>query len=118
MSVEQTDVVDAIGTDLESGAVVLTIIDHLPWHGNHLDTLKRKLGSYIRFVESGQLVENYPTAKGQPIEIRILVKYRPTDVALHFLEEASRLFLQRDIRLQYGPIPDQGYRPVEDPVVK
>ena len=35
MSIEQTDVVDFIGTDKATGLVILTISDHLDWSDEH-----------------------------------------------------------------------------------
>ena len=67
MSVEQTDVVDILGIDRETGHVVLTISDHLDWSDTveHQTILQKKLNSYLAFVESGEILEQYPDCQGQ-----------------------------------------------------
>lgn len=42
MTVENTSIVDAVGTDKETGEVRLSIFDHLPWDTEHLRLLQGK----------------------------------------------------------------------------
>jgi hypothetical protein len=68
VSVEQTDVVDIVGIDRETGRVVLTVSDHLDWSdsvGHQIILLQKKLNRYLTFVESGEILEQYPNAKNQ-----------------------------------------------------
>ena len=77
MSIDQTNVVDAIGVDNATGDVVLTIADHLEWTGSdneHLLLLQEKLNTYLSFVESGELLEAYPDAKGRTVLIDVVCK--------------------------------------------
>ena len=66
MSIQQNDKVDAIGIELDSGCVILTISDHLDWKDErpHLIALQDKLNTYRRFVESAELFTVYPDAVG------------------------------------------------------
>jgi hypothetical protein len=67
MSVEQRMVVDAIGTTL-SGRCQLTIFDHLPWDDpKHLQMLQDKINDYLDFIQSGQLFESRPDARGRAL---------------------------------------------------
>ncbi len=77
MSVEQINVIDAIGVETESGKVVLTISDHLDWTDGetHLQILQEKINTYLGFVESGELVESYPDAEGRTVVIDIVSKF-------------------------------------------
>ena len=109
MSVDQIDIVDAIGTHPDSGDVELTIMDHLPWDRNHLDLLNRKLSAYARFVESGQLLESYPIAAGASVRFLLLLKHRPDELGAKFLELARATARERGISLEYKPIPHLGY---------
>lgn len=80
MSVSDPDVVDFVGADRASGDVVLTISDHLEWGSlgvEHASVLEAKLEAYLRFLESGQILEEYPKAKGRRVRIEILQKYSP-----------------------------------------
>src|SRR5262245_57840896 len=87
MSIEQTDVVDIISTDRMSGNVVLTISDHLDWSDSmaHQMLLQTKLNRYMAFVESGEILERYPDAKGRRIEFKVVFQFPPDDGGQAFL---------------------------------
>jgi hypothetical protein len=111
MTVEQSERIDGMGTDRVSGAAVLIISDHLSWTVEHLTVLEAKLASYLRFIESGQLREHFPEAKGACISV--MAKYRPSQAAARWLAAAESSLAARGISLKYGPLPSEGY--VDDP---
>ncbi len=91
MTVEQSDVVDSIGVDIQSGSVVLTVSDHLDWgqdEEGHLRLLQDKLNTYLRFVESGELHLAYSDAKGRPVLVEVVFKHAPSHAAREFLSRA------------------------------
>jgi hypothetical protein len=90
MSVEQEDVIDAIGID-QAGMVTLAISDHLDWseENEHLVLLQNKINTYLRFLESGEILENYPQAKGKPCSIEIVGKHDLCEPAQAFLQQAK-----------------------------
>jgi hypothetical protein len=60
MSVNQTDTIDIIGTT-PGGKVALTISDHHFWDEPlHLQLLQDKINAYLQFIESGQILDDYP----------------------------------------------------------
>ena len=87
MSIEQTDLVDIISTESMTGNVVLTVSDHLDWSDSpaHQLLLQGKLNRYLAFVESGEILENYPNAKDRPIEFRVVFRFAPDDGGREFL---------------------------------
>lgn len=89
MSIEQSDVIDIIGTDRTSGHVVLTISDHLDWIDSaaHQMVLQIKLNRYLAFVESGEILQSYPDAKNRPIAFKVVFEFPP--------DEAGRTFLAK-----------------------
>jgi len=89
VSVEQTDVVDILGIDRETGHVVLTISDHLDWSDTveHQAILQKKLNRYLAFVESGEILEQYPDAKDRPAALRVVFQVTP--------DESGRAFIAR-----------------------
>jgi hypothetical protein len=91
MSVDQRKIVDFVGTK-PSGEIELTISDHLPWDkkNTHLLILQDKINDYLDFIESGQLFESYPTAKGKKIIICVLLKYHPSGDGPEFLERSRK----------------------------
>lgn len=91
MSVEEPEVVDAIGVDKATGRVVLTIADHLDWNDEqeHLRLLQNKINTYLRFVESGEIFDEYPKAHGRHIEINIVGQCSLNETASEFLRKAQ-----------------------------
>lgn len=94
MSVDQTNVIDAIGVDSATGEVVLTIADHLEWtesDNDHLLLLQEKLNTYLSFIESGEMLETYPDAKGRAVLIDIVCKYPMSQQAQGFYNQVGRI---------------------------
>lgn len=102
MSIDQTGVVDAIGVDDSSGRVVLTITDQFEWGGNeHLLMLQEKLNTYLRFVESGEIIEMYPDSKGRNILISLVCKHPPDKSGLGFLNQISSIVEGAGMKFSY-----------------
>lgn len=79
MTILEHDKVDFIGVDRNSGAVVLTISDHLDWEDDpqhHEQMLREKIESYQRFIESGDLVTAYPDAAHRDAVINVVTRAR------------------------------------------
>jgi hypothetical protein len=80
-----------ISTDKQTGHVVLTISDHLDWSDttNHQTILQAKLNRYLAFVESGEIFTRYRDAKGRPVAINVVFKFRPDQDGRNFLAKAK-----------------------------
>ena len=93
MSVEQTDVVDVISFDKDTGHVVLTISDHLDWSDTvaHQTMLQAKFNKYLAFVESGEILEKYPDSQGRPVAFKVVFKFRPDAEGRKFLARAGKV---------------------------
>ena len=108
MSVSKSGVVDFVGTDRASGDVVLTISDHLGWGesvGEHNAALQAKLESYLLFLETGQILEDYPQAEGRRIRIEILQKYAPDEEGEAWLDAARADVARRGYELSWRVPP-------------
>lgn len=110
MTVENFEVIDALGISKESGEVVLTISDHLTWENpsQHFEILEGKIGSYVDFIQSGQLLESVPDAVNQQVRICIFCKYQPSAHAHDFLTAAERQLADVGVKLSFGKLSD-GY---------
>ncbi|MDR0275686.1 MAG: hypothetical protein LBI48_10210 [Burkholderiaceae bacterium] len=105
MSIDQTNVVDIIGTDNETRDVVLFITDHLMWSENlneHLLLLQEKLNTYLSFVESGELLERYPNAKDRAVLIDVVCKYPPSQQAQGFCNQAAQIIEGAGMKLRFS----------------
>jgi hypothetical protein len=91
LSIEQSNTVDFVSTDTATGSVVLTISDHLDWEreDEHLSLLQKKINVYLAFVESGEIEEKYPAARGKRIRIEIVAQHPLSDKALNSLRKAQ-----------------------------
>ena len=93
MSIEDLETVDFIGIE-NNEKVVLTISDHLEWDQEHLLLLQEKLNLYLSFIESGEIFESYPDAKGKAVKINVVCKHQPTEEALAFMGNVSSVISQ------------------------
>jgi hypothetical protein len=91
VSVEDSNVVDIVSIDKQSGTVILTVSDHLEWSNScaHQEILQAKLNRYLAFVEGGELLERYPKAKGGSVTIKVVLKFRPDADGRKFLSRAG-----------------------------
>lgn len=92
MSVENKDVIDIISID-EDGNVILTISDHLEWdsENEHLLILQDKINAYLESIESEDLYEKYPDARGRNIIIRVVALHNPNEEGSEFLERVKEV---------------------------
>jgi hypothetical protein len=104
MSIEQTNTVDFVTIDKGSGDALLTISDHLPWDENqseHLELLQSKLNSYLRFIESGELVREFPQLTGRKVVINLIGKFPLSEQASLFISNASVALSNAGFKLQF-----------------
>ena len=102
MAVDEPGVIDLIGLE-GAGDVVLTVSDHLEWDagGEHLLMLQEKLNRYLAFIESRELIEQYPAAVGRPVRIDVCCKYAPTNDGEQFLRSARTTIEQAGFSLSW-----------------
>lgn len=106
MSVEEVNKIDMIGIPLDDADTVsLAISDHLVWDSpveEHLYKLQEKINTYITFIDSGEMYESFPEARGRKLKIiEIYFKYPPPEQAICFLKRVSEILESIDIELQY-----------------
>lgn len=101
MSVTDTRSVDAIGVEVDSGKVVLTIADHLEWNSEHLCILQHKLNAYVAFIESGDLVLSYPAAQNRAPVIDVVCQHQPNNDATEFLSKVGSALETAGVELRW-----------------
>jgi hypothetical protein len=103
MSLDNLEVVDAVGTERNSGTVVLSLFDAWDWHDErgHLIALQDKFNTYLGFVESGQIYQDYPTAADKALRIDVITRYPIPGAALAFLKEAAAVASQLNITVTH-----------------
>jgi hypothetical protein len=109
MTIERPDVVDGLGIDKISGEAVLLISDHLKWDDEeaHLAALEAKIGGYIDFIRSGQLLERLPASDGRRVRISLIHEHAPSSTALAVLDEVRQQLLGWGISFSHGSLDAQ-----------
>ncbi|WP_156967154.1 DUF6572 domain-containing protein [Paraburkholderia ferrariae] len=99
MSLENVDVVDAVGMESSTNTIVLTILDSWDWQDqmSHLKSLQAKLNAYFGFIESGQIYEAYPDARGKALRIDILGRFPVPDATKEFFDIANATAAQLNL---------------------
>jgi hypothetical protein len=103
MAVDDPKIVDFVSVDSKGKRAFLTISDHLDWEDayEHQLILQQKLNTYLRFVESGELVERFPDTKGLPVVFDIRFMYEPDESGSRFLERAREVVVSAGFSLSY-----------------
>lgn len=101
MSLDERNIIDAVGLEEKTGVVILNLFDGWDWQDEyeHLVALQNKLNTYLEFVENGQIYEEYPKARGRAIRIGILTKFPIPEVGLAFLKKAAEVAAQLDLTI-------------------
>jgi hypothetical protein len=107
MSLEQANVIDAMGIDEASGRVVLVIRHEEAWDGSdrQLFLLQEKLNAYLSFALDGEMAEAYPDFTGRPMGLRIDSATPPDPRTLHLLGHVRQQIAFQDITLELGAEP-------------
>jgi hypothetical protein len=109
MAIDQSKAIDFIGIEKSSGAVILTISDHLEWNDSlaHRLTLQDKINLYLSFIESGEILESYPASKGRKAVISIVGKYAPDAAGYAFLEEVRVTIEKAGIGFRFSQFSEE-----------
>src|SRR4029453_18308524 len=95
MAVDETSIVDFVSVD-DSNNVNLTISDHLGWLATeeHLFLLQEKINTYCKYVENGQLHDEYPQTRDRRPAIDVMFFYKPVAEAEQFLAKVKSILEQ------------------------
>jgi hypothetical protein len=90
VAIENSKIIDAISIN-DSDEVVLTITDHLDWKDEnmHLFLLQEKINTYLQFIESEEIYDSYPKARGRQKVIQVVSQFPITDSASNFITSAK-----------------------------
>jgi allantoicase len=90
MSIDEPSVIDFVSVD-DLGNVHLTISDHLDWAATkkHLMLLQEKINMYCRYVETGQLYDEYPQTRDRRPTIEVVFFHTPVADAELFLHKVK-----------------------------
>jgi hypothetical protein len=90
MGIENSNAVDAIGIENATGMAVLSLLVGSDWTDERetLHAFQNKLNAYFAFIESAEIYEAYPSARGRPLRIDVLWRTAPPPRAITLIEKA------------------------------
>ena len=104
MSVTEPNSIDIVVPENRDGDAELVLVDQLPWkfdEDDHLSLLQEKINTYLAFVETGQLIEEFPTARDRKIVLKIDALYAPSAAGEQLLAAARPVVGQLGIELRF-----------------
>jgi hypothetical protein len=91
--------------------VHLTITDHLEWEPGkkeelkHIWLLQEKINAYLRFLESGEIFERFPQARGGKQVINVVGKYPLSELATTFYKKVRGVIEAAGFELRFEHSP-------------
>lgn len=108
MSLDKPEAIDAIGTEKDSGIIVLSLFDHWGWEDElgHLLALQDKINMYLQFIESGQIKDEYSISSTGEIRIDVIAKYCAPEKAVKLFEIARAAASNLNVDIRYRHVPE------------
>jgi len=105
MSVMDEGIIDFAGIEKSEKKLVLSISDHLVWGEDtddvHLHMLQNKINDYLRFIESGEVNEQFKQEKYCKIIIRVIAKYPFSPDCIKFLNMSRQVINDAGFGLEW-----------------
>jgi hypothetical protein len=105
MSVLDTDTIDFVYVEEDTGDPVVVVSDPMTWkqpdEEGHLELLREKLNSQIMFVETGQLSTLCPRSDGRTVRVEVIARHSLSPMAEEFYSVAADIMRQANIDLQF-----------------
>lgn len=106
MSVLDEGIIDFAGLEKN---LILSIFDHLVWEGEsddvHLLMLQNKINDYLRFIEGGEVNENFKPEDYDKIIIRVIAKYPFSSDCIEFLNMSKQIINDAGFGLEWEITP-------------
>ena len=109
--IDAPDEIDVIAEDSD-GSALLSIVQTGGWSGSGSERtrLKRKLATYLRYAQDGQMVSRYPTLAGRPVVIALMYDERPPQALLEYWRRRGESLARAGVRLIARPLSDTVWR--------
>lgn len=107
MALSNLNVVDATSISTEQKRVIMTIVDDLSWDTSteekkkHIKMVETKINNYLKYITSGQVLQNYPESVGYGVAIVIQCKHPITQSVERIYSKIGTTFKERDILFGY-----------------
>lgn len=108
MGLEDPTTIDVVSESAD-GEIGLIMTETRRWDGSpeRSKELQDKLNTYVAFVESGRLVEEYPEAQGRAVRIQLDTLEEPDAQTRTILEHVERRLAEESIRFVVERYPQE-----------
>jgi hypothetical protein len=98
--VENPLVIDLIGIDPTTDALVLYLFEPRPWEASpeRLEQLRQKVNAYVVYVRQ-HLLEDYPADASRPRHLELRCLYQPDPETLEYIEGIQRKLREHGLTL-------------------
>ena len=109
MGLAQTNQIDHVGINRNTGNVVLSIFDELDWRdeGSHLKLLQEKFNTYLAYIETEQLYEGSPELRNKQVDIFVYARFPYSSEGEKFLGLASQTISEAGYGFMWNYSPDE-----------
>lgn len=109
MGLEQTNQIDHVGINRDTGNVILSIFDEFDWRdeGSHLRLLQEKLNTYLAYVETEQLYEGNPELRSKQVDIFVYARFPYSSEGDKFLGLASQAISEAGYGFMWNYLLDE-----------
>ena len=109
--IDDPDKIDVIAEDVDGNAL-LSIVQTGPWptDGSERGRLKRKLTTYLRYAQTGQMVTTYPSLEGRPVVIALMYDETPPQSVLDYWRRRGETAARDGVTLVTRPLDETVWR--------
>jgi len=97
--VRHTESLDLITFDEKNNRLKLIMVEERQWDEDSemYQQLQEKINSYLTFIESGQLKENYPEYCDKKILIQLDMAFEPSGYIVQLIPRIRKVFKEQNI---------------------
>ncbi|MDQ3850467.1 MAG: hypothetical protein M3296_07630 [Actinomycetota bacterium] len=109
--IDDPEKIDVIAEDVDGNAL-LSIVHTGPWSatGSERGRLKRKLGTYLRFVLEGEMVRTYPSLRDRAVVVELMYEQPPPQALLDYWRRRGEAAARQGVTLSTRALNDVVWR--------
>ena len=123
MALSNLNVVDSTSISNEQKRVNLIIVDDISWDTTpdekkkHIKMVEKKINNYLRYITSGQVLDDYPESVGYGVTIVIQCKYPITVKVREIYSKIAETLRKKDIIFGYFIEPQADDKAESEPTI-
>jgi hypothetical protein len=110
VTVEEADRIDSVTLSADGGSYRLLMTEVRPFEDSdeQFTQLMEKVNAYVEFIQTGQLYDRFPEARGKALDVRLICRNEPVgERFVKLLRAATALFARHGVDFAVEVIPDE-----------